>query len=187
MRKVALGVLWACPLCKKGQNCCYATVYQHKHWFLFLSFHRELEWEFWFGIWLGWNTKHIHIWFLHTTRLLKHQRPKKNKKRPKKIWRPNPTKPKNFYDEHCSFVVAEKLGFQTLYLHKCEIKSVRKVALGVLWACPLCKKGQNCCYATVYQHKHRVLFLSFINSDGPIVSNKSEWSIFDFLIFYWFK
>ena len=30
---------------------------------------------------------------------------------------------------NCSFVVAEKLGFQTLYLHKCEIKSVRKVAL----------------------------------------------------------
>ena len=55
-------------------------------------------------------------------------------------------------------LLLRNLDFKTLYLHKCEIKSVRKVALGVLWACPLCKKGQNCCYATVYQHKHRVFF-----------------------------
>ena len=58
-------------------------------------------------------------------------------------------------------LLLRNLDFKTLYLHKCEIKSVRKVALGVLWACPLCKKGQNCCYATVYQHKHWFFTLLF--------------------------
>ena len=39
-------------------------------WVSKLSFHSELEWGFWFGLWLGWNTTHYrtraiitHSWF----------------------------------------------------------------------------------------------------------------------------
>ena len=46
--------------------------------------HSELEWDFCVGF--SWGVKYYsHIWFFHTTGLLRCQRPQKGKKRPKKI------------------------------------------------------------------------------------------------------